>query len=116
MTEIITASSALIPFTAASAMKMLQGSSFVAVITAAGMIEPLLAPLGLESGWGRALATLAIGAGSITAAHVNDPYFWLVDGHTRLGVARTLRLLTVGSLAQGLAGVALLIVAGAILL
>ncbi|WP_119421948.1 GntT/GntP/DsdX family permease [Desertibaculum subflavum] len=106
----------LVPFLAAATMKMLQGSSIVAVLTAAGMMEPLLAPLGLEADWGRALAVAAIGAGSITASHVNDPYFWLVDGHTRLGVAATLRLFSLASLLQGLAGIGLLILAGAVLL
>lgn len=106
----------LLPFLAAATMKMLQGSSIVAVITAAGMMEPLLAPLGLQGDWGRALAVAAIGAGSITATHVNDPYFWLVDGHTRLGVAATLRLFSLASLLQGLAGIGFLILAGAALL
>lgn len=106
----------LVPFLVAATMKMLQGSSIVAVITAAGMMEPLLAPIGLQDDWGRALAVAAIGTGSITASHVNDPYFWLVDGHTRLGVAGTLRLFSLASLLQGLAGLVLLLVAGAILL
>ena len=47
---------------------------------------------------------------------MNDPYFWLVDGHTRLGVGATLRLFSLASLVQGLAGLALVLIAGAVLL
>jgi GntP family gluconate:H+ symporter len=106
----------LLPFLVAAVMKALQGSTLVAAITAAGMTEPLLAPLGLDDDWGRTFAVLAIGAGSITASHVNDPYFWLVDGHVRLGPGMTLRLLTLGSLLQGLAAILLLLIAGALLI
>jgi GntP family gluconate:H+ symporter len=106
----------LLPFLVAAVMKVLQGSTLVAAITAAGMTEPLLAPLGLDGDWGRTFAVLAIGAGSITASHVNDPYFWLVDGNVRLGPGTTLRLLTLGSLLQGLAAILLLLIAGALLI
>lgn len=74
----------LLPLLVAALMKTLQGSSLVAAITAAGMIQPLLGPLGLDSETGRALAVLAIGIGSMTVAHINDPLFWLIGENTRL--------------------------------
>lgn len=74
----------LLPLLVAALMKTLQGSSLVAAITAAGMIQPLLVPLGLDHETGRALAVLAIGIGSMTVAHINDPFFWLIGDNARL--------------------------------
>jgi gluconate:H+ symporter, GntP family len=92
----------LIPFLVAAVIKTLQGSSLVAAITTAGMIQPLLASLGLDAENGRALATLAIGAGAMTVSHVNDEYFWLVSWNAGLAPARALVALSLGTLAQGL--------------
>jgi gluconate:H+ symporter, GntP family len=99
----------LIPFLIAAAIKTLQGSSLVAAIAAAGMVQPILLPLGLGGENGKALATLAIGAGAMTVTHINDEFFWLVStsaGHRPL---RGLIALTVGTLLQGLVAVAALL-------
>src|SRR6202034_3132930 len=56
------AAGVLIPFLIAAVIKTLQGSSLVAAITTAGMMQPLLSTLGLDSGNGIALASLAVGA------------------------------------------------------
>ena len=98
----------LIPFLVAAVIKTLQGSSLVAAIAAAGMIQPSLASLGLDTESGRALATLAIGAGAMTVPHVNDDYFWLVTWNAGLAPARGLIALSLGTLAQGLGALALL--------
>lgn len=49
----------------------------VAMITAAGIVSPLLA-VSPVSEMQRALVVLAIAAGSVAASHVNDSGFWLV--------------------------------------
>ncbi len=98
----------LVPFLVAAVIKSLQGSSLVAAITAAGMIQPFLASLGLDAENGRALATLAIGAGAMTVSHVNDDYFWLVSWNAGLAPARALIALSLGTLGQGLIALALL--------
>ena len=104
----------LIPFLVAAVIKTLQGSSLVAAITAAGMIQPLLASLGLDAENGRALATLAIGAGAMTVSHVNDEYFWLVSWTAGLSPARALIALSLGTLAQGLIALVLLSILSAV--
>lgn len=98
----------LIAFLVAAVIKTLQGSSLVAAIAAAGMIQPSLASLGLGAENGRALATLAIGAGAMTFSHVNDDYFWLVTWNAGVTPVRGLAALSLGTLAQGLCGLALL--------
>jgi GntP family gluconate:H+ symporter len=77
----------------------------VAAITAAGMAQSLLATLGLDSETGRALAVLAVGAGSITASHVNDGLFWLIADAAQLRPGRALAMVTSLSTLQGLAAI-----------
>jgi len=96
----------LIPFLAAAVIKTLQGSSLVAAITAAGMVQPMLGALGLDDGNGAALAALAIGAGAMTVSHFNDDYFWLVTISADLSPVRGLANLSVGTLLQGIVAMA----------
>jgi gluconate:H+ symporter, GntP family len=99
----------LIPFLVAATIKTLQGSSLVAAITTAGMAQPLLQSLGIADIDGRTLAALAIGAGAMTVAHVNDEYFWLVADRAGLTPPRGLAAIAGGTLLQGLLSAALLV-------
>jgi gluconate:H+ symporter, GntP family len=99
----------LVPFFVAAVIKTLQGSSLVAAIAAAGMIQPILGPLGLADESGKALATLAIGAGAMTMSHVNDQFFWLVATNAGLSPLCGLATVTAGTLLQGLTAVAVLL-------
>ena len=96
----------LIPFLVAAAIKTLQGSSLVAAITAAGMVQPILFSLGLSGVSEKALAALAVGAGAMTVSHVNDEFFWLVANSARLAPLPGLARFTIGTLLQGLVAVA----------
>jgi gluconate:H+ symporter, GntP family len=104
----------LMIFLVAAAIKTLQGSSLVAAITAAGIAQPLLIPLGLDAATARALAALAIGAGATTASHINDDYFWLVSVTGGIRPLRALAVLTAGTLLQGAVAVLLLVLAALI--
>jgi GntP family gluconate:H+ symporter len=105
----------LAPFLAAATVKTLQGNSLSAVLTASGMIEPLLPALGLDSATGRALAAAAVGAGSIAICHVNDPFFWIAASMTRLPPGRALVVISLGSLLVAVAALGVLAVLGTIL-
>ena len=98
----------LTPFLAAAIVKTMQGNSLSAVLTASGMVEPMLPALGLDSASGRALAAAAAGAGSIAICHVNDPFFWIAADIGKLSPGRALKLVSVGSLLVGLAALLLL--------
>jgi GntP family gluconate:H+ symporter len=100
----------LIAFLIAAAIKTLQGSSLVAAITAAGIVQPLLIPLGLGDENAKALAALAIGAGAMTVSHINDDLFWLVSVSAGIRPLRALAALTAGTLMQGAVAVAVLLV------
>lgn len=98
----------LVPFLAAATVKTMQGNSLSAVLTASGMVEPLLPMLGLDSPTGRALAAAAAGAGSIAICHVNDPFFWIATHMAGVTPARGLRLVGLGSAVVALVALALL--------
>ncbi len=99
----------LIPFLVAAVLKTLQGSSLVAAITAAGMVQPLMGTLNL-GGDAKALAALAVGAGAMTVSHVNDEYFWLVTHTIGLAPRRGLTVFSFGTLLQGLLAAAVLLI------
>jgi GntP family gluconate:H+ symporter len=99
----------LVPFLVAAVIKSVQGSSLVAAIAAAGMVQPLLTPLGIGDETGKALATLAVGAGAMTVSHVNDEYFWLVAAGAGLSPLRAVVAVTIGTLLQGFAAVVTLL-------
>jgi len=98
----------LAPFLAAVIVKTMQGNSLSAVLTASGMVEPMLPALGLDSATGRALAAAAAGAGSIAICHVNDPFFWIAASMGRLSPSRALLLISGGSLLVGVSAFVLL--------
>jgi gluconate:H+ symporter, GntP family len=94
-----------IPFIISSFLKTAQGSSTVAIMTAASIVAPMLPALHLDSESGRLLATLAMGAGSMTVSHANDSYFWVVAKFSDLDAGETLRVYTSTTLVMGIAAV-----------
>ena len=95
----------IVPFLIASFLKSAQGSSTVAIITAAAISVPLLGSLGLDSVTGKALAVLAIGAGALTVSHVNDSYFWVVAKFSNMDTATALKTHTIATLIMGITGI-----------
>ena len=91
-----------LPFIIAAAIKTAQGSSTVAIITTASIMVPLLDALGFDSEAARALVVVAIGAGSMVISHANDSYFWVVTQFSGMTVNQGYRLLSLGTLIQGL--------------
>jgi len=101
-----------LPFLIAAALKTAQGSSTVAMITTASLIAPLTAQLGLDGDFAKALAVLAIGAGSTVVSHANDSYFWVVTQFSGMDVRTGYRLHSLGTAVLGLsAGLLLFLLA-----
>jgi len=97
-----------LPFLIAAALKTAQGSSTVAIITAASIMLPLLPGAGMAEGLGPVLVTLAIGAGAMTVSHANDSYFWVVSQFSGMDVSQAYRLQTAGSAVAGFTGMAVI--------
>ena len=84
-----------IPYIIAVILKTSQGSSTIAIITAASIAAPLLDGLGLSGEWGKTLAILAMGAGSMMFSHANDSFFWVISKFSGMSSAETLRYYSV---------------------
>ncbi|TKD67721.1 GntP family permease [Pseudalkalibacillus hwajinpoensis] len=92
------ASSALPPillaFLIAAAVRVAQGSATVSMVTAAGLMSPLITSMGME-GPVLGLMVIAIAAGATVLSHVNDSGFWLVNRFLGLNEKDTLKSWTV---------------------
>ncbi len=83
----------LMAFLIAQMVRLLQGSSTVAMITAAGLMAPMLEGLGYTPAQS-ALVVLSIAAGASGFSHVNDSGFWLVSRYLGLTEIQTLKTWT----------------------
>ncbi len=91
-----------VPFLLAVIFKTAQGSSTVAVMSAAAIVEPMVAPLGLDGEWGRLLSLMSMGAGSMMLSHANDAYFWVIARFSHMDTGLTLRAYSVASALLGM--------------
>lgn len=89
-------------FLSAVTVRVLQGSSTVAMITAAGITAPLLAP-GISE-IDKALLVIAIASGASILSHVNDSGFWLVSKYLGLNEPQTFKSWTVMTTILSLTG------------
>jgi len=92
----------LFPFLLTSVLKTAQGSSTVAIITAASIIQPLLPVLGFVTPDQKLLCVLAMGAGSMMISHANDAYFWVIAKFEKIGMPAMLKVYSVATVIMGL--------------
>ncbi|MEP7319432.1 MAG: GntP family permease [Panacibacter sp.] len=92
----------LFPFLLTFILKTAQGSSTVAIITAAAVVQPLLFTLGLQSDNGKLLCVLSMGAGSMMISHANDAYFWVIAKFSGLEMKTMLKVYSVATIFMGL--------------
>ncbi|MGH1362146.1 MAG: GntP family permease [Calditrichia bacterium] len=81
-------------FIIAAIIRVVQGSATVAMITAAGLLSPILAGTELSAPQ-MALVVIAISAGATILSHVNDSGFWLVSRFLNLDERETIKSWTV---------------------
>lgn len=91
----------VLPFLLAACLKTTQGSSTVALITAASIVAPMMPALGLDTDFERTMAVLAIGAGSTVVSHANDSFFWVLTQLTGMDVKQGNQVQTLGTLVLG---------------
>ena len=92
----------LVPFIIAAVLKTAQGSSTIAIITTAAIIEPMLSTFGLSDPSGRLFATLAMGAGSMLASHANDSFFWVVTKFSNIEADVSLKVYSSATIVMGI--------------
>lgn len=98
------------PFLLAAIIKSAQGSSTVAITTTAGIMAPLLAPLGMDSTVMSVLCVMAIGAGAMTVSHANDSYFWVVTNFGEMTPDQGYKTQTAATLVEGVCSIAFIFI------
>ena len=93
----------LLAFMLAAVVRVVQGSATVAMITADGIMAPVLSTSGYSE-FQVALVVIAVAAGASVVSHVNDSGFWLVSRFLRISEAQTLKTWTVTSTLVGVTG------------
>jgi len=89
------------PFLITAILKTAQGSSTVAIMTAAALVAPVLPQLQLDSPMRVTLALLSMGAGSMVVSHANDAYFWVISKFSALETRTTLQVYSIATLLMG---------------
>jgi len=84
----------------AMAIRVALGSATIAGLTAAGLLQPVVASSHVDPN----LMVLAIGAGSLMFSHVNDPGFWLFKEYFNLTLKQTFLSWTVMESVVGVVG------------
>ncbi len=96
----------LVCFITAAGMRAAQGSATVAIVTAAGILAPLMKQF---SGYSPEILVLAVCCGGSSLGHVNDAGFWLVKEYLGMTVGETLRTWTVMKIIIGVTGICILL-------
>jgi gluconate transporter len=102
----------LLAYVVAAAMRVAQGSATVAIITAAGIVAPLVKNI---SGYRPEMILLALSCGGTILSHVNDAGFWLVNESFGMTVPQTLRSWTAMKVITSLVGITLVLVCQALI-
>jgi len=102
----------ILAYVVAAAMRIAQGSATVAIITAAGIVAPLVKDI---PGYTPEMILLALCCGGTILSHVNDAGFWLVNESYGMTVPQTLRSWTAMKVVTSMVGIALVLTAHAVL-
>ena len=86
----------------ATIIRIALGSATVAGLTAAGIVQPLVATSGVSP----ELMVLSIGAGSLMCSHVNDTGFWMFKEYFGISIKDTFRSWTAMETIVGVMGLA----------
>lgn len=95
-------------FLIAAVVRVAQGSATVSMVTAAGLIAPILEATTLSPPRVAAVV-IAIASGATVLSHVNDSGFWLVNRYLGMTEKQTLRVWTVMETLVGLTGLAVVL-------
>jgi gluconate transporter len=102
----------LVVYVISAAMRLAQGSATVAIITAAGIVAPIVKGI---PGYSPDLIVLALCCGGTAFSHVNDSGFWMVNQYFGMSVAQTLKTWTAMKIVSSLVGFAMVLAAQALL-
>ena len=91
----------VVVYVVAAAMRLAQGSATVAIITAAGIVAPIVKGI---PGYSPEILVLALCCGGTAFSHVNDSGFWLVNQCFGMTVPQTLQSWTAMKVVSSVVG------------
>jgi gluconate transporter len=99
----------VLAFLIATVVRVAQGSATVSMVTAAGLLAPII-EAGSYSAPHVAATVIAVASGATVLSHVNDSGFWLVSRYLGMSEKQTLRVWTIMETIVGLTGFAVVLV------
>ena len=102
----------LVVYLVAALMRLAQGSATVAIITAAGIVAPIVKGI---PGYSPDMIVLALCCGGTAFSHVNDSGFWMVNQYTGMTVPQTLRSWTAMKVVSSITGITIVMILQALL-
>jgi len=101
----------IVAYLIAALLRIAQGSATVAIITAAGIVAPIVQNI---PGYTPEMLVLAIACGGTMLSHVNDSGFWIVNQYLGLTVPQTLATWSVMKIIVSVVGFAVVMAAQAL--
>jgi len=101
----------VVAYLIAGLLRIAQGSATVAIITAAGIVAPIVENI---PGYTPEMIVLAVACGGTMLSHVNDSGFWIVNQYLGLSVPQTLKSWSVMKIIVSLVGFAIVLAAQAL--
>ncbi len=92
----------ILAWAVALAMRFAVGGATIAMITAVGLVTPVLP---MYPGLDPALVAVAIGAGAIGLSHVNDPGFWFVKEYFGMSMGDLFKTYTLSTTIASVVGI-----------
>ncbi len=102
----------ILAYLVSAGMRVAQGSATVAIITAGGIVAPLVKDI---PGYSPEMILLALCCGGTVLSHVNDAGFWLVNQCFGMTVPQTLRSWTAMKVVTSFVGIAIVLALQALL-
>jgi GntP family gluconate:H+ symporter len=96
----------ILAYVVAAVLRGAQGSATVAIITAAGIVAPLVKSI---PGYSPEMILMALCCGGTALSHVNDAGFWLVKESLGMTVPQTLRTWTAMKMVTSVTGIAIVL-------
>ncbi len=107
----VTISPIILAWTVAAILRIALGSATVAALSTSGLVLPMLGAYDVNL----ALVTLATGAGSTIASHVNDAGFWMIKEYFGLSMKETFMTWTVMATLQAVLGLIFILIVDAVI-
>ena len=101
----------IVAYLIAVMLRIAQGSATVAIITAAGIVAPIVANI---EGYAPEMLVLALACGGTMLSHVNDSGFWIVNQYLGLTVPQTLKSWSVMKIIVSVVGFSIVMAAHAL--